>query len=116
MAPTTSPRSRPSLTRGTKATIIFGCAQDKPAAQLLPMLESIAERFIFTSIQSPRSEPTTALRPFVSIEAHTTDGLIQALALSERFPDPVLITGSLFLAGEAIARLTQKTTTRSTSQ
>lgn len=93
----------------TKATIIFGCANDKPLSETLPALDSIAERFIFTAIQSPRSESPDTLASLAERQSHSVTKLSEALALSEEFPETVLITGSLFLAGEAIAHLTQET-------
>lgn len=88
-----------------RATVIFGCAREKEPANSLASLSSIAERFIFTKINSPRSEKPDSLSSLVSRERHQSASLKDALALADRFEDPILITGSLFLAGEAIALL-----------
>ncbi len=89
-----------------KATIIFGCARDKQPEDVLSLLAPIARRFIVTPIQSPRSEEPESLRPLLRGETHIAQDVRDATTIAEGFPETILFTGSLFLAGEALALLT----------
>ena len=89
-----------------KATIIFGCARDKQPREILSLLAPIARRIIIPRINSQRSEVPENLCPLIGLEAHAAGDLAAALARAERHKERILITGSLFLAGEALAYLT----------
>ncbi len=94
-----------------KAAIIFGAADDKATPDVLTILSEIATTFHFVPVNSPRSIPP---------ENHTVDlpsiiypNLPSALTATEG--QPTLLTGSLFLLGEAKALLKNQTT-RTSSQ
>lgn len=100
----------------TKATVIFGCAQGKDAANLLSPLGRIARRFVFTRIPSPRLANPVHLAEITQHACFSTGSFSEALDLAETFEEPILITGSLFLAGEALALLSGKETPVPTTQ
>lgn len=88
-----------------KARIVVGILQDKDAREIAEALAPIAESFIAVPVQSSRSRSPEdlleTLRPFAP--ARATESLSAGLQLAEN--KPVLVTGSLFLIGEALALL-----------
>lgn len=96
-----------------KAEIIFGAVAGKDAAAVLRELEPIAASWRFTGFESPRALPPEALREMwdglglesraVTTHARVADAL-QAVTSGGR----VLIAGSLYLAGEALALMENK--------
>lgn len=103
-----------------RATIVLGILQDKAAAEICAALAPIAERFILVPVQSPRTFTTEALAEIAAAASPATpretaatlaEGLTRARALSPR----VLVTGSLFLVGEAIAHLGDTSSRRDVS-
>ncbi len=85
---------------GERATIVFGALRDKAVAEVLAILEPVAERFIFTRPESPRSVDPSTLR--ASPPSEYAGSLKGALALAASYPERQLVTGSLFLVGEAL--------------
>lgn len=86
---------------GEKATVIFGALDDKNSGGMIELLAEVAREFFFVPVASPRSaDPETFSAP---IACRTFFGLAQAIEAAAR--PPVLITGSLFLAGEALSLL-----------
>ncbi len=99
-----------------KAEIIFGAVAGKDTAAVLRELSPIAASWHFTSFDSPRALPVARLseiwtglslepRP-VTMHERVADAL---QSVNER--DGVLIVGSLYLAGEALALLENKSGT-----
>jgi dihydrofolate synthase / folylpolyglutamate synthase len=90
-----------------KAQIIFGAVAQKDQAGVIAELQPIAERFVFTTVDSPRAVAAATLAETVPGSAVTLR-LEEALGKVDRAPQaaPVLICGSLFLVGEALALLT----------
>lgn len=87
---------------GRKATVVFGALADKDYPEILARLEPLAARFLFVPVENPRSESPAALARRVSRFSQIHDTLELALRAALDFPDPILVTGSLFLAGEAL--------------
>ena len=97
-----------------KAEIIFGAVAGKDTASVLRGLAPIAGCWHFTGFESPRALPPDALREIwrclglaacpVTTHARIADAL-QAVKPGRH----VLIAGSLYLAGEALALLENKT-------
>lgn len=94
---------------GEKAVIVFGGSSGKDHAEtLLPLME-IAERWVLTSFDSPRSVSAAVLEEaFLAAGGHagsreTASCLREALACAARHASRKLICGSLFLAGEYLA-------------
>ncbi len=98
-----------------KCRLIFGALSDKNPAAMLTVLESIAEEILLVPVASPRSmDPASFTKPL-----HTPYSVCDSLkgALEKAFPQnpqtklnaltagqaPVLLAGSLFLVGEALA-------------
>ena len=87
-----------------KAIVIFGSLNDKHPASMIEALGAIAENFVFVPVRSPRSvNPADFHAP--GIPSQNTDSLDHALQLVRGTGFPVVVTGSLFLAGEALAIL-----------
>ena len=85
-----------------RATIVFGALADKNYSEILSRLEPLAERFLFVPVENPRSESPATLAPLVRCSSQIYSSLKPALRAALDFSEPVLVTGSLFLAGEAL--------------
>ncbi len=96
---------------GKKARIIFGAVEDKEVDSVLRLLEPIAEEFHFVPVNSPRGLDPSKHRTGTRAIIHTK--LTEALAATA--DRPTLLTGSLFLLGEAKALLSEQSQ-RSSSQ
>lgn len=98
---------------GHKAQIIFGAVAGKDVAAVLRELNSIAACLRFAHIDSPRALPAEKLREIwtsLGLEPRpvtTHSGIADALGAVNR-DLPVLIAGSLYLAGEALALIEEK--------
>ena len=88
-----------------QATVIFGALADKDYTAMLKILEPIAREFFFVPIDNPR-----AAAPQLLAESTTARNRIYASvqAALEASPDLTLVTGSLFLVGEALELLGQE--------
>ncbi len=84
-----------------KTTVIFGSLQDKDYAEMLSILSSISESFLFVPIANPRGADPSIFPALTSIPSTVCANLAQALARPAA-TCPALITGSLFLAGDAL--------------
>ena len=91
-----------------RATIIFAVLREKDVAGICHALAPIAARFILPHIRTERAMPPNELVSYLSalklphsIVPSFGDALESALAN----PEPILITGSLHFAGEALATL-----------
>lgn len=89
---------------GEKAFVIFGALADKDYESMLGILSPIAEEFLMVPVKSPRAASAATLKS-TSPGARKADTLAEAMAVGVRQSRPVLITGSLFLVGEAMALL-----------
>jgi len=100
-------RQFPSL----KPVMIFSAVESKDVRGVLEILAPMACRIIFCRMNSPRAlapETLAAALPDDSPPHDLAEDLPGALKLCETTSDPVLITGSLFLVGEALALLQGK--------
>ena len=90
-----------------KATILFGGVSGKDTRSILEQLSAIAERFIWTTVSSKRGFSAEELAALWTgdLPAEPSEDLPAALAAARRHSSPILITGSLFLAGAALAEL-----------
>lgn len=91
----------------TRATVILSVAQDKDADAICRELAVVTAEFIVVPMRTPRGGPPERL---VEIAARWAPSracatLEQALAEAPDGETPVLITGSLFLVGEALVAL-----------
>jgi len=87
-----------------KARMIFGALADKAVDQVLAALTPFCLEVFFVPVRSPRSFSPSQLREKVP-SGRCCANLRQAIDQAETVRTPVLITGSLFLIGEALALL-----------
>jgi dihydrofolate synthase/folylpolyglutamate synthase len=91
-------------------TLIFGCLQDKPVAEIARILFPIFERVILTPVHSARAAMMDAMQRAAS------DAGVQAVAAAsvhdaigrlrmEKMRATVMISGSVYLVGEALPLL-----------
>jgi len=96
---------------GEKASIVFGAATSKDVRAILRALQPIAARWHFTEFQSTRSAPPVHLREAQAalfgraVETHVHSTPTLALAAAKKTKERILITGSLYLAGEVLAHI-----------
>ncbi len=98
------------LTFGTtRATVIFGALADKDYSEMISILSKIAAAFSFAPVASPRSADTKNFLPPAGSSHKIYRSLKEALDAAQAERSPILITGSLFLAGEALSLLLPET-------
>ena len=96
---------------GEKASIVFGAVAAKDIRAIIRALQPIAARWHFTGFQSPRASAPSELRDIqvgvfgkaVESTVHATPP--EALAIAKQDKERVLVTGSLYLAGEVLAHV-----------
>lgn len=93
-----------------RATIILAVLHDKDLAGICQALAPISDYVVLPGIRSQRSaEPEALAEIFSSItpslQHSITASLASALELARAKPNPILLTGSLHFAGEALAAL-----------
>ncbi len=99
-----------------KAQIIFGAVDDKEVPLVLEIISEIATHFHFVPVASERGLPPSSHTAHISEIPHSLhETLEQALASSAGNSTHTLLTGSLFLIGEAEGFI-NKQVTRFTSQ
>ncbi|MBL9114872.1 MAG: bifunctional folylpolyglutamate synthase/dihydrofolate synthase [Verrucomicrobiaceae bacterium] len=96
---------------GEKATIVFGAAANKDVRAVVRALQPIAARWCFTDFDSPRAANPAQVSEMhhaiygdsfpSSVHENPKDALAEAAKHRQR----VLITGSLYLAGEVLAQI-----------
>lgn len=96
---------------GKKASIIFGAVEDKATDEVLSKLSEIASEFHFVPVNSQRGIPPESHR----VEAKSVVHQNLNAALEATAGHTTLLTGSLFLLGEAKALLSENNF-RTTSQ
>ena len=85
-----------------KALIVFGALRDKEYAAMLHILEKIGNEFLFVPVRNERSEDPGVLKTLTSLPSRHFLDLPSAIKAALDTSLPVLVTGSLFLAGEAL--------------
>lgn len=90
-----------------RTRVILGVVREKEARGICAELAAVAEEFVIVPVRSPRARPVEelleiarALRP-----SRACGSLEEAIATTPRREPPALITGSLFLVGEALVLL-----------
>ena len=91
-----------------RPSIVFGAMKDKDCREMLAVLSQIAASFFFVPVASPRSSDPAELMGCTTRPAKTFSSLPAAIESALADTVPVLITGSLFLAGEAIGILARR--------
>ena len=85
-----------------KAAIVFGTLRDKEYAAMLQILEKIGHEFLFVPVRNERSEDPGALMTLTSLPSRQFSDVPSAIKAASDTTVPILVTGSLFLAGEAL--------------
>ncbi len=97
---------------GEKAQIVFGAVTSKDVRGVMRALQPLAACWHFTSFNSPRAIPPEELEREIenlysgNAVTHTHASLNEALACARKCNERVLVSGSLYLAGETLANLT----------
>lgn len=85
--------------------LILGFSKDKDISGICEELEEIADEIILTKSKIPRAIDPGALKNYIkNRKTHLTDSVSEAIALSTEIStanDLLLITGSLYVVGEA---------------
>ena len=98
-----------------KATLVLGVLQDKNLRGICETLLPIASRVIAVAMQNPRGISADELCEIVrglapNFPCAPSASLRHAIDCAHTFPDPILVAGSLFLAGETLAFLHKEQT------
>ncbi len=93
-----------------KATLMLGVLRDKDLRGICGTLLPIAARVIAVPVQNPRSSSARELCEIIreiapEFQITEASSLHPALDTAHSFGDPILVAGSLFLAGETLALL-----------
>lgn len=91
--------------RGLTPTVIFGGLKDKNLSQMLEALSQIAGRFFLVPVQNDRSASPSDLKTPDHFPTTVYSNVKTAIDHARALRDPILVTGSLFLVGEALAWL-----------
>ncbi len=94
-----------------RATVILGILQDKDVAAICQALAPLAERFLAVPVRNPRTFAAAELGAVLSqvgggVPVAEAPDLAGALQTARGETETILVTGSLFLVGEALAFLT----------
>jgi len=92
------------------ASLILAILSDKDLRGICDALAPIANSVLLPKIRSERATPPAELAKVLSanipsLPCSITDSIADALALARAKPNPILLTGSLHFAGEALAYL-----------
>jgi dihydrofolate synthase/folylpolyglutamate synthase len=104
-------RSTLSACHGDRSlTIIFGAMRDKAIGEMAEILFPLADRVIATRADNPRSSTADEIREAasrLSVEIQSTEDVCEALAEVEQLGrnSVVVITGSIYVVGEAMSQL-----------
>jgi dihydrofolate synthase/folylpolyglutamate synthase len=108
-------RSSLSDTLGSEPlpALIFGCLRDKPAVEMAQILFPLFEQVIFAPIHSSRATPLAdllAAAATTGTPAFAAVSVPQALELAREVAGrhPIVVSGSVYLVGEARALLTEQ--------
>jgi dihydrofolate synthase / folylpolyglutamate synthase len=88
---------------GTSPTIVFGGLEDKELDKMLSALAPIAARFFLVPVNNPRAEDPANIQLPSGSSGVVFPGVQEAVEAAKKLPEPVLVTGSLFLAGEVLS-------------
>ena len=88
---------------GASPTIVFGGLGDKELDKMLSALAPIAARFFLVPVNNPRAEDPANIRLPRGSSAVVFPRVQEAVEAAKKLPEPILVTGSLFLAGEVLS-------------
>jgi dihydrofolate synthase / folylpolyglutamate synthase len=88
---------------GASPTIVFGGLRDKDLDKMLAALTPIAARFFLVPVKNPRGENPASIGLPNGIPGAVFPAVQEAVEAARKLPEPILVTGSLFLAGEVLS-------------
>ncbi|PIU41920.1 MAG: bifunctional folylpolyglutamate synthase/dihydrofolate synthase [Candidatus Omnitrophica bacterium CG07_land_8_20_14_0_80_42_15] len=91
-----------------KLILILGISNDKDVAGICRELSEISDYVILTKANTPRAEDPTSIKRYINKDSQLTGSVTEAVAFGRKIAKKdglVLITGSLFVVGEARKRL-----------
>src|SRR3984957_14270437 len=94
------------LDRGQPLTLVFGCLQDKPVAELAQILFPLFGKVVVTPVDSPRSASIEDLLAAAQTTGSDIEAVTDAISAVERalqltpVHGLVVVTGSVFLVGQ----------------
>lgn len=94
-----------------KGRLVFGALRDKEPGEFLRRLRAIADEVWLVPVASKRSVPLAELQRHAAEAGFTavhSCGVADALPAARGHGHPVLVAGSLFLAGEVLALLARR--------
>ena len=96
-----------------RATLVLAILSDKDLRGICEALAPIADSVLLPTIRSERATPPDELAKVLSaitpsLPYSITKSIADGLALARAKPNPILLTGSLHFAGEALAHLRGK--------
>jgi dihydrofolate synthase / folylpolyglutamate synthase len=99
-----------ALYEGRPLTFVFGAMRDKAIAEMAEVLFPLADRVIATRADNPRSATADEIREAasrVSVDIQLTESVSDALAEAMRWGhnSVIVVTGSIYVVGEAMRRL-----------
>ncbi len=100
---------------GREAALVFGALVDKDAAAILRALRPVSTSVWLVPVASGRAMPVQDLVPLAAAEGftvHPCSSLAEGVERAGAQGETVLVTGSLFLAGELYAWLESPASTR----
>jgi dihydrofolate synthase / folylpolyglutamate synthase len=89
----------------TLPTIVFGGLRDKDLNKMVAALAPIATRFFLVPVKNSRGEDPANIRLPSGIPHAVFARVQEAVEAAYKLSEPILVTGSLFLAGEVLAWL-----------
>ncbi len=90
-------------------TLVFGAIEGKEVAEMLPPLAARADRVVLTTPAFSRAVDPAALPAYLPGRAPVVvPRAADALELALRGPEPVVVSGSLYLVGELRSELTRR--------
>lgn len=89
-----------------RAVVVLGCSADKDAAAMLDAIAPVATRLVLTRFDNRRAMPLEQLNRLAAarslhVEPVLRDALDWGIVEAQRTGHPLVVTGSVFLAGEA---------------
>ena len=94
-----------------RATLVLGILKDKDVPAICRAVAPLAARVLAVPVHNPRSAAPEVVAGALKLvapelEIRVVSGLAEALETAQSFPEPILVAGSFFLVGEALALLT----------
>ena len=86
--------------------MVYAAFGDKDAAECLPQLSRVAKRFVFTNVDVSGRKVFTPEELSAMVNSIPTAAVAEPVAAVETalsFPERVIVSGSLYLAGEVLA-------------